>query len=129
MPEIGVRELKSKASEIIRAVREEGAEYIVTYRGAAVGVLSPLPEAPAQIVLPDLADILEPLLRRVVQEELDARAATRDESEAHAVANESEQSRADRAKAIRDFFDKWQGVLEGIDPEEAKLQYLRDKYA
>lgn len=70
MTEIGVRELKSKASEIVRAVREEGAEYIITYRGAAVGVLSPLSTNHPQVELPDLADILEPLLRRVVREEL-----------------------------------------------------------
>ena len=33
MPEIGVRELKTYASEIIRSVREEGVRYLVTYRG------------------------------------------------------------------------------------------------
>jgi|GEM_PF-149078 len=77
MTEVGVRELKSKASEIIRAVREEGAEYIITYRGTAVGVLSPLPENQPQGDLPDLAEILEPLIQRVVQEELDARAASK----------------------------------------------------
>ena len=34
MPQqVGIRELKNEASEIIRAVREERAEYVVTYRG------------------------------------------------------------------------------------------------
>ena len=44
MPEIGVRELKTRASEIIRAVRDQRARYTVTYRGRPVGVLIPLAE-------------------------------------------------------------------------------------
>ena len=39
MPEIGVRELKVHASEIVRAVRDARARYIITYRGHPVGVL------------------------------------------------------------------------------------------
>lgn len=42
MSEIGVRELKARASEIIRAVRDRQARYLVTYRGKPVGVLLPL---------------------------------------------------------------------------------------
>lgn len=42
MPQVGVRELKNDASEIIRAVREEAAEYIVTFRGQAVAVILPV---------------------------------------------------------------------------------------
>ena len=43
MPEtIGVRELKNQASRILRAVREDMAEYIVTLRGEPVAVLRPL---------------------------------------------------------------------------------------
>jgi len=45
MAEIGVRELKARASEIIRAVRDRRARYLVTYRGKPVGVLLPLEEA------------------------------------------------------------------------------------
>jgi len=45
MAEIGVRELKARASEVIRAVRECRARYIITYRGKPVGVLLPLDEA------------------------------------------------------------------------------------
>jgi prevent-host-death family protein len=45
MPEIGVRELKAKASEIIRTVREKRARYLITYRGKPVGILIPLGEA------------------------------------------------------------------------------------
>jgi prevent-host-death family protein len=44
MPEIGVRELKAHASEIIRKLRDQRARYVVTYRGRAVGLLLPLEE-------------------------------------------------------------------------------------
>lgn len=44
MAEIGVRDLKIRASEIIRAVREQRARYVITYRGHPVGVLLPLAE-------------------------------------------------------------------------------------
>lgn len=44
MPEIGVRELKARASEIIRKVRDRRARYVITYRGRPVGVLLPLEE-------------------------------------------------------------------------------------
>jgi len=47
MPEIGVRELKISASEIVRAVRERRARYLITYRGRPVGVLLPIDEASA----------------------------------------------------------------------------------
>jgi len=42
MLEIGVRELKARASEIVRAVRERRARYLITHRGKPVGVLMPL---------------------------------------------------------------------------------------
>ena len=42
MPTIGVRELKSQASEIVRLIREEQAEYVVTLRGEPVAVLLPI---------------------------------------------------------------------------------------
>jgi prevent-host-death family protein len=57
MAEIGVRELKARASEIVRAVRDEGARYVVTYRGRPVGMLMPIGEAEGQpkspLVRPD----------------------------------------------------------------------------
>ena len=46
MPEIGVRELKTRASEILREVREHNARYVITYRGRSVAVLSPLEAVP-----------------------------------------------------------------------------------
>ena len=45
MPDVGVRELKVRASEIIRDVRERRARYTITYRGRPVGLLMPLEEA------------------------------------------------------------------------------------
>lgn len=42
MPKVGVRELKNRASEILRAVREEGAEYIITYQGRPSAILLPI---------------------------------------------------------------------------------------
>jgi prevent-host-death family protein len=44
MSRVGVRELKDQASEIIRAVREDRAEYVITYHGRPVAVLMPLEE-------------------------------------------------------------------------------------
>jgi prevent-host-death family protein len=39
---IGVRELRQQASEVIRKVREERAEYVITYQGRPVAILLPL---------------------------------------------------------------------------------------
>jgi prevent-host-death family protein len=44
MPQVGIRELKNETSEIIRAVREERAEYVVTLRGRPVAVIMPVAE-------------------------------------------------------------------------------------
>jgi prevent-host-death family protein len=45
---IGVRELRQQASEVIRCVREEGAEYVVTYQGRPVAIILPLDTARAE---------------------------------------------------------------------------------
>ena len=42
MPQVGIRELKNDTSEILRAVREEKAEYVVTLHGKPVAVILPL---------------------------------------------------------------------------------------
>jgi prevent-host-death family protein len=47
MPEVGVRELKAHASEIIRAMRDRRVRYVITYRGKPVGLLSPVSEGVA----------------------------------------------------------------------------------
>jgi prevent-host-death family protein len=39
---IGVRELRQQTSEVIRRVREEKAEYVITYQGRPVAILLPL---------------------------------------------------------------------------------------
>jgi prevent-host-death family protein len=39
---IGVRELREQTSEVIRRVREDRAEYVVTYQGRPVAVILPL---------------------------------------------------------------------------------------
>jgi prevent-host-death family protein len=41
---IGVRELKNRASEIVREVHEQEAELIVTLRGEPVAAIRPLTE-------------------------------------------------------------------------------------
>jgi len=42
MKEIGIRELKTHASELVRRVAEEQATYTITRRGRSVGALTPL---------------------------------------------------------------------------------------
>jgi prevent-host-death family protein len=44
MPEVGLRELKAHASEILRDVREQGTHYVVTHRGRPVAMLRPIEE-------------------------------------------------------------------------------------
>ena len=45
---IGVRELKNHASRIVRAVREERVEYVITVRGKPVAMLRPLTDEDVQ---------------------------------------------------------------------------------
>jgi prevent-host-death family protein len=40
--EIGIRELKSRASEVVRAVKEDRARYVVTQRGKPVAAIIPM---------------------------------------------------------------------------------------
>ncbi len=40
--EIGIRELKSRASEVVRAVKEQRARYVVTQRGIPVAAIIPM---------------------------------------------------------------------------------------
>jgi prevent-host-death family protein len=46
---IGVRELREQTSEVIRRVREERAEYVVTYQGRPVAVILPLDTEQAEV--------------------------------------------------------------------------------
>ncbi|MEW5960678.1 MAG: type II toxin-antitoxin system prevent-host-death family antitoxin [Chloroflexota bacterium] len=45
---IGIRELKNQASRIVRSVREEMAEYVITLQGKPVALLRPITEEDAQ---------------------------------------------------------------------------------
>ena len=49
--EIGIRELKSRASEVVRAVKEERARYVVTQRGKPVAAIVPM-----DAILPEKKD-------------------------------------------------------------------------
>ena len=44
--EIGIRELKAHASEVVRAVKEKRARYVVTQRGKPAALIIPLDAAP-----------------------------------------------------------------------------------
>ncbi len=61
MAEVGVRELKARASEILRDVRDRQVRYTVTYRGRPVGVLIPIAEAGADA--PEAATAWDDLMR------------------------------------------------------------------
>ena len=45
---IGVRELREQTSDVIRRVREQGTEYVVTYQGRPVAIILPLDTAQAE---------------------------------------------------------------------------------
>jgi prevent-host-death family protein len=47
MKDIGIRELKSQASHLVRQVAEDRATYTITRRGRPVGILAPADFAPA----------------------------------------------------------------------------------
>lgn len=42
MPYVGIKELKNQTTEILRGVREDGLEYVVTFHGRPVAVLLPI---------------------------------------------------------------------------------------
>ena len=46
MERIGIRELKARASEVLRSVREEQASYEITYRGQAIAKIVPADDEP-----------------------------------------------------------------------------------
>lgn len=45
---IGIRDLKNQTSRIVRSVREELAEYVITLQGKPVALLRPITEADEQ---------------------------------------------------------------------------------
>ena len=44
--EIGIRELKKRVSEVVRAVKEERARYVITQRGIPAALIIPLDAEP-----------------------------------------------------------------------------------
>ena len=46
--EIGIRELKARASEVVRLVKEKRARYVVTQRGKPAALIVPLDAAPPE---------------------------------------------------------------------------------
>lgn len=44
--EIGIRELKSRASEVVRSVKEDRARYVITRRGKPAALIVPLDAVP-----------------------------------------------------------------------------------
>jgi prevent-host-death family protein len=48
MEEIGIRELRARASEVVRAVKERRVRYLITQRGRPVALLVPLDALPPQ---------------------------------------------------------------------------------
>jgi prevent-host-death family protein len=44
--EIGIRELKKRVSEIVRAVKEDRARYVITQRGKPAALIIPLDAEP-----------------------------------------------------------------------------------
>jgi len=66
MPKVGVRELKNRTSEILRAVREEGAEYIITHQGRPTAILLPVDEEEVVSRVPNAQTIAQRVARLVV---------------------------------------------------------------
>jgi prevent-host-death family protein len=68
MPTVGVRELKNRATQIVRAVREEQSEYVVTVGGHPVAVLRPYTAEDEDIRRQAHAGEAIALLRSIVDE-------------------------------------------------------------
>lgn len=62
MPEAGVRELKSRATRIVREVRNRRRRYVITYRGKPVALLAPLETATLAAQAPPSEDVWEELV-------------------------------------------------------------------
>lgn len=52
MTEAGVRDLKARASQILRDVRYRRPRYVITYRGRPVAMLVPLEAVPTEEQMP-----------------------------------------------------------------------------
>ena len=109
MPQVGIRELKNDTSEILRAVREEKAEYLVTHRGKPVAVILPV-------------DVeLSPELTERIEAEAQRRGLSVDQFLQHLLEHETqfEQRQADAVALLQTWIDT-------DDPDEQKAtgEYL-----
>lgn len=69
MRDIGVQELKARASEILRNVWKRRARYVITYRGRPIGMLSPIEQLPTSSTsAPESADEVWAELTRLGKE-------------------------------------------------------------
>lgn len=69
MRDIGIQELKARASEILRNVWKRRARYVITYRGRPIGMLSPIEQVPADPTsTPESADEVWAELTRLGKE-------------------------------------------------------------
>ena len=80
MKEIGIRELKTHASDLVRQVSENHETYTITRRGHAVGVLAPPDHLPtARSDAGDAAwDRLEELIDRIGRSRRPRKSAVRE---------------------------------------------------
>ncbi|MGC9396618.1 MAG: type II toxin-antitoxin system Phd/YefM family antitoxin [Anaerolineae bacterium] len=54
MTMIGVRELRQQTAEVLRRIREERTEYIITYQGKPVAVMLPVDAAAVEQAILDI---------------------------------------------------------------------------
>jgi len=59
--EIGIRELKSRASEVVRSVKEDRARYVITQRGKPAAIIVPLDAAPPETSADEVWERLQQL--------------------------------------------------------------------
>ncbi len=52
----------------------------------------------------------------------------RDESSTHSASRNTALEDISKTHAIETFLGKWRGCLRGVDPDDAKRSYLREKY-
>jgi prevent-host-death family protein len=67
MEEIGIRELKARASEVVRAVKERRVRYLITQRGRPVALLVPLDALPPQLNADEVWARLEELGKEIAR--------------------------------------------------------------
>jgi len=68
MRDIGIRELKTRASAIMRNVWKRRARYVITYHGRPIGLLTPLEQAPVSSAPAEPAEAVWAELTRLGEE-------------------------------------------------------------